>query len=87
MPDNLLKSSPEYRYLTYNPHWQEEGWKFDEILQVKTQLEEEDIFQSIGTRDIQAAIGKQDPLDTHKPDFSQLTFLFEIKIPYNLVIT
>ncbi|MGM0934608.1 MAG: hypothetical protein ACQEWD_14310 [Bacteroidota bacterium] len=76
MPYNLQKNNPQYRYLTYNLHWQEEGWKFDEILQVKTQLEEEDIFLSIGTKDIQAAVGKQDPLKIQNPDFSQLTFLF-----------
>lgn len=76
MPYKLNKTSPQHRYLTYNLHWQEQGWDFEEILQVRNQLKDDDPFLSADTLRIQEFIGKEKHPYKDIPDFEKLEFLY-----------
>jgi hypothetical protein len=65
------------RYLTYNLHWQELGWKFDEIMQARSQLRDIDPFLDVGIREINSEIGSSEVKKyTSHLEFKRLKYLY-----------
>lgn len=75
MLDNLEKKA--LRYLTYNLHWQELDWNFDDIMQIRSQLRDIDPFQDISINEIHSEITKSEVKNVASHlEFKRLKYLY-----------
>jgi hypothetical protein len=67
--------STNIKFLETNLHWQKAGWRFDELMQLRSELRDLDPFLNCGTREIQAEVGGLMLPIEDKTEFRQLKFV------------